>query len=255
MAVLRTIWRQKWFALPAIVVTVAAAIYVYAEGPREYEATLSYAVANPQVPSDEDIRLDPELAKLNSDNPYLRSSDPTLVGSVVMTRLNAPETADELAALGLSTDYAAAPGVGGSGLVVAITASAESPELTLATLAELGVRFDDSLREIQVVNGADETYLFTPILVSAPDRATEKLSSRLRTVIVVGICGVVLVFGAISLGTWADNRKKTRIARTAEADEAGEPVEPLIRAVPEAWRKDNRPAPVPAATAFKASRS
>jgi hypothetical protein len=226
LAVIRTIWRQKWFALPAVVLAVAAAIYVYMEGPREYEATLSYAVANPQVPTDDEIRADPTIKELNSDNPYLRSSDPTLVGSVVMTRLNAPETADSLEQMGLSTDYSAAPGVGGSGLVVAITASAETPALALATLSELGVRFDQYLREIQQVNGADDRYLFTPILVSSPDRATEKLSSRLRTVVVVGVCGVVLIFGAISLGTWVDKRKKNRIARDSpaasdETDEAG----------------------------------
>jgi hypothetical protein len=255
LAVLRTIWRQKWFALPAIALAVGAAIYVYAEGPREYEATLSYAVANPQVPTDEEVRLDPTLKELNSDNPYLRSSDPTLVGSVVMTRLNAPETADHLVEMGLSSDYEAAPGVGGSGLVVAINATAESPELALATLSELGIRFDQYLREIQKVNGADDRYLFTPILVSSPDRATEKLSSRLRTVVVVGVCGVVLVFGAISLGTWTDNRKKNRIARTSSfADEEDEPVaSPSGRPPVQAWRHRSRPVPVSAVS--RAARS
>jgi hypothetical protein len=253
LAVIRTIWRQKWFALPAVVLTVAAVIYVYAEGPREYEATLSYAVANPQVPTDDELRADPSLQELNADNPYLRSSDPSLVGSVVMTRLNAAETEDHLERAGLSTTYEAAPGVGGSGLVVAITASADSPDMALATLAELGVEFNRYLREIQQVNGADDRYLFTPILVSSPDRATEKLSSRLRTVVVVGVCGVVLIFGAISLGTWVDNRKKNRIARDSpsapdETDEAGF-IHAEKVADPKAGVKlsGHRPKPVPAA--------
>ncbi|MFG6404021.1 chain-length determining protein [Microbacterium sp. P04] len=265
LAVIRTIWRQKWFALPAIAIAVGAAVYVYTEGPREYEATLSYAVANPQVPTDDELRADPALKELNSDNPYLRSSDPTLVGSVVMTRLNAPETADQLAELGLSTDYEAAPGVGGSGLVVAINASATSPDLALATLAELGVRFDENLREIQQVNGADDRYLFTPILVSAPDRATEKLSSRVRTVVIVGICGVVLVFGAISLGTWTDSRRAKRAARTTPADDgevgsevgaewaAFPPTATADRARPRPRPKGPRPLPVSAHSSSSAA--
>src|SRR3546814_216075 len=173
MAVIRTIWRQKWFALPAILIAVGAAVYVYMEGPREYEATLSYAVANPQVPTDDELRADPALKELNADNPYLRSSDPNLVASVVMTRLNSPETADALAEKGLSTEYEAAPGAGGSGLVVSITATGESPNQSLATLAELRVLFDQQLQEHQQVNGADERYPLTSHLVSAPDRRLE----------------------------------------------------------------------------------
>jgi hypothetical protein len=251
MAVIRTIWRQKWFALPAILIAIGAAVYVYSEGPREYEATLSYAVANPQVPTDDELRADPALKELNADNPYLRSSDPNLVASVVMTRLNSPETADAMEKKGLSTDYQAAPGAGGSGLVVSITATGDTPDQSLATLAELGTLFDQNLQEIQKVNGADDRYLFTSILVASPDRATEKLSSRLRTVIIVGVCGVVLIFAAISLGTWVDNRKRTRIARTSpiigEDDEAAE--------VPTAAPRPRRTKPRPVPAASKASSS
>ena len=252
MAVIRTIWRQKWFALPAIIIAVGAAYFVYTEGPREYEATLSYAVANPQVPTDEELIADPTLKDLNDDNPYLRSSDPNLVGSVVMTKLNAPETADQLEAMGLSTDYEATPGVGGAGLVVAIRASADSQVKALATLTELGVLFDQNLRDIQKVNGADDRYLFTPILVSSPDRAAEKLSSRLRTVIVVGVCGLVLVFGAISLGTWVDNRRTNRaVRRSALEDADAEDADDALAATPA--KKKFRSSPMPASHSVASS--
>src|SRR3546814_11559960 len=105
-------------------------------GPREYEATLSYAVANPQVPTDDELRADPALKELNADNPYLRSSDPNLVASVVMTRLNSPENADALAAKGPSNEHEAAPGAGGAGAAVYITATGEAPNLSVAALAE-----------------------------------------------------------------------------------------------------------------------
>ncbi|WP_125131197.1 chain-length determining protein [Microbacterium sp. 10M-3C3] len=248
MAVIRTIWRQKWFALPAIIIAVAASVYVYAEGPREYEATLSYAVANPQVPTDDELRADPSLKALNNNNPYLRSSDPNLVASVAITRLNSPDVGDQLDAMGLSTEYEAAPAAGGSGLQVAITATGATPQQSLDTLAELGVLFEQNLYDIQKINGADDRYLFTPLVVSQPDRATEKLSSRLRTVVIVGACGLVLVFGAVSLGTWVDNRRTTRIARTSGTNDpdavAAETTEPVLPRP----RRRYRPAPIAASS-------
>ncbi|KAA9135530.1 chain-length determining protein [Microbacterium caowuchunii] len=213
VAVFRTIWRQKWFALPAVVLAVAAAVFVYLEGPRTYDSTQSFALANPRVPTEKEIDADPSLLELNSDNPYLRSSDPNLVANVVITRLNSKETADRLEALGLSSDYVVNSGALGGGLVVSISASGDTPRESLSAVTELGTLMDTYLYELQTVNGADERYLFTAIMVAAPSQPTEQLSSRLRTVVVVGIAGLILVFGAISLGTWIDSVRKERAAR------------------------------------------
>jgi hypothetical protein len=217
LAVIRTIWRMKWFAFPAIVLTIAAAAAVYLYGPRTYESTISYALVNPKIPSEKEIDLDPSLADLNADNPYLRSSDPNLIANVVITRLNAPGTQEQLKQKGLGTEFLANPGVGGAGLIVSITASGETEEQSLATIYELGGLFEDNLHAIQTINGADERYLFTSIVVAEPDQATEKLSSRVRTVIMVALAGVILIFGSISLGTWVESAKKNRRRRAAEA--------------------------------------
>jgi len=220
LAVIRTIWRMKWFAFPAILLTIAAAAGVYFYGPRTYESSISYALVNPKIPSEEEIELDPTLADLNSDNPYLRSSDPNLIANVVITRLNAPGTADYLEQLGLGTEFLANPGVGGAGLIVSITASGDTEAQSIATIHELGSMFEENLRAIQTVNGADDRFLFTSIVVAEPDRATEKLSSRIRTVIMVGLAGVILIFGSVSLGTWVESSKTKRRQRKSEAEAA-----------------------------------
>ncbi|TFV84075.1 chain-length determining protein [Microbacterium sp. dk485] len=223
VAVLRTVWRQKWFALPALLIALGAAIFVYAEGPRSYDASQSFALANPQVPTEKEIDADPSLLELNSDNPYLRSSDPNLVANVVITRLSSQETADRLETLGLSTDYTVDAGAFGGGLVVSISAAGETPQQSLQAVGELGSLLQSYLREVQTVNGADERYLFTALTVSAPSTPTEQLSSRLRTVVVVGIGGLILVFGAISLGTWVDNVRAQR--RIRDARKSAEPAD------------------------------
>jgi uncharacterized protein involved in exopolysaccharide biosynthesis len=207
--VLRRFWQQRWFALPAIVIAVVAATLVFAFGPRDYESTSSYAVVSPNTPTDAQILADPSLADLNSNNPYLRSSDPSLVTSVVITQLNAPSTADLLKSKGLGTDFTVEPSVSGSGFIATITGTGATPAQSLATTKELGSMFTSTLREIQTVNGADDRYLYTAILASAPDRATEKISSRLRAVIIVAVLGIILIFGAVSLGS-AITARRTR---------------------------------------------
>lgn len=221
MAVLRTVWRQKWFALPAIAIAVAAAVFVYLEGPRSYDSTQSFALANPKVPTEKEIDADPSLLELNSDNPYLRSSDPNLVANVVITRLNSQETEQRLEAAGLSTDYTVNSGALGGGLVVSISAAGETPADSLRAVEALGTLLTEYLYEVQTVNGAHERFLFTAIMVSAPSEPTEQLSSRLRTVVVVGVAGLVLVFGAISLGTWVGNVRAKRALRRARARDEG----------------------------------
>jgi hypothetical protein len=215
-ALLRTAWRQRWFALPAIIIAIAAAVYVYVEGPRVYESTQSYALANPKVPTEKEIDADPALLDLNSDNPYLRSSDPNLVANVVITRLNSQETSARLEAQGLSTDYTVTPGALGGGLVVSITASGSTPGESLATVDWVGSLLEEYLHEVQTVNGADDRYLFTSIVVAAPSEPTEQFSSRLRTVIVVAAVGVALVFGAVSMGTWVTAGKRKRATQDGD---------------------------------------
>lgn len=208
--VLRRIWQQRWFAIPALLITLTAAALVFLYGPRDYESTASYAVVSPDLPTNAQVEADPSLGELSATNPFLRSSDPSLVTSVVITQLNSPTTEDRLKSLGLGTDFTVEPSVSGSGFIATITGSGDTPAASLATTAELGTMFTDTLREVQTVNGADERYLYTSIQASAPDRATEKLSSRLRAVIVVGVLGVILIFGAVSLGSALTARRARR---------------------------------------------
>ncbi|MDQ0894279.1 chain-length determining protein [Agromyces ramosus] len=224
-AVLKSLWRYRWYVLPAVLITIGVALYVFMLGPRAYESTISYALVNPDVPTEADIERDPGLAQLNGDNPYLRSTDPNLVANVVITRLNAPATGEYLEDVGLSSDYEVSPGVGGSGFIVQITGVGSSRAQSLATSRTLGEMFESELQTIQTVNGADERFLFTSIVVAQPDRATEQFASRLRSVIVVLIGGVILVFGAVSIGRGVDAVRARRALQAAAAAAPGSRVD------------------------------
>ncbi|MDR7082013.1 hypothetical protein J2X01_001298 [Arthrobacter ginsengisoli] len=222
LAVLKTLWHHKFFVLPVVLLTLLAAGYVYQFGPRSYEASTSYAVVNPIVPTSEDIEKKPELGLLNKDNPYLRSADPALVIDVLITRLNALATADKLQAEGLGNEYAVSRGVGGNGFVIDIRGVGDSEEQAIATATALGKTLESDLLEMQSVNGADRTYLFTSMTVSTPDRATELYSNRLRAAIIVFLVGTILVFGAVSLARVVEAGRTRRAARRTTSPTGGD---------------------------------
>jgi hypothetical protein len=198
--VLRTLWQHRLVSIPILLLTLASALYIFQFAPRSYETSSTYAMINPDIPTQLDIAKNPKLEKLNSKNPYLRSSDPSLIVQVLLTRLNDSSMADRLKEQGLSSDYTVSRGVGGiNGFLVDITSVADTPENSFATNRALGSMLEKDLREAQKVNGADDSYLFSSILVAPPDKATEQFSSRLRSLIAVFLTGVVLMFGAVSI--------------------------------------------------------
>lgn len=198
MAVIRAMWRHKWFVLPVLLITATAAVYVYQFGPRYYEASTSFAIVNPRVPTDQELLLDASLVNLNSDNPFLRSSDQALISEVLIARLTSSAVADQLVSDGLSDDYQVNKGINGNGFVVSITGSGASEAVALNTAAALGEELQSNLRQIQKVNDADDRFLFTALTVTPLDKATEQFSSRLRSVVVVILAGAILMFAAVS---------------------------------------------------------
>ncbi|MCT9867983.1 chain-length determining protein [Paenarthrobacter aurescens] len=197
VAVIKTLMHHKFIVLPVLLVTALAAIYVYQFAPRSYEAKATYAIVNPKIPTAAELEKNPALNSLNSDNPYLRSADSSLIAQVVGTRLNADTTGDALLRDGLSTDFTVQRPP--ASFLIEISAASENKDKAVATVKALGARLEDDLMAIQSINGADERFLYTSLMVAAPDNATEQFSSRLRSLIVVLVAGVVLTFGAVSI--------------------------------------------------------
>jgi hypothetical protein len=189
-------------------------VYVFGYGPRTYQANVSYAIVAPTVPSEGDVQKAPDLAKLNKNNPYLRSTDPSLVTDVLIAKLSAPTTADALTARGLSPKYLVGKGSDGSGFVVTVTGIASSADEATRTTNALGDMLVSKLRSMQKVYGADDRYLFTPLVVTPTSTPQEQYSSRLRAVIVVVLAGGILAFGAVSAGrSFATLRESRRTRR------------------------------------------
>ncbi|WP_427005580.1 chain-length determining protein [Pseudarthrobacter sp. H2] len=213
IAVFRTIWQHRIVAVPIVLLTALAGIYVFQFAPRSYESSATYAMINPDIPTELDVVKNPQLGNLNPKNPYLRSSDPSLIVQVMLTKMNATSTADLLASQDLGDQYTVTRGVGGiNGFLVDITGEGETPEKSIATTRALGKLLQQYLYDAQKVNGADDAYLFSSIVVATPDKAAEQFSSRLRALIVVLLCGAVMMFGAVSVArSMAVARKRRKL--------------------------------------------
>ncbi|WP_433876423.1 hypothetical protein [Sinomonas atrocyanea] len=213
----RTLWHHKWVALPVVLLTALGCLYVFTTD-RTYVSSASYAMISPQLPTDRQMELDPNLAKVNRDNPYLRSSD-VLLSQVLIRKLSDKPVAEELVSKGLSGEYAISPGTPGQGfgLILQIEASARTAEQATATVNELGKRLDADLYAVQKVRGADDSSLITAEPVTAPN-AEESFSSRLRTMIIVAVAGTVVLFSSVSVARaleLAASRRRGRRARSA----------------------------------------
>ncbi|WP_285246497.1 Wzz/FepE/Etk N-terminal domain-containing protein [Pseudarthrobacter sp. efr-133-R2A-89] len=220
VSVLKILWRHKVSMITVLVLTLAAAAYVFFFAPRSYMASTVYVLVTPRVPSAEEMRTDPAVAAANSDNPYLRSADSSLITQVMATKLSSTDVVDSLKAAGLSPDYTVTlPATTGAGQLIRMEATGPSPQLAITTAEALGQHLTVKLRDAQKVNGADDRYLFTALQIDPPSKATEQFSSRLRSMIVVLIGGVILLFGAVSIARMAEN---SRAARN-DAAEKGKP--------------------------------
>lgn len=213
LIVLKTLWHHKVFVLPVVLLAILAGAYVYAFGPRSYESNMSYAIVSPKLPTVADIAKNPKLEELNKDNPYLRSSDPALISDVLIMRLNSVSTADQLAKIGLDQEHSASRGGGGNGFVIEIRGTGKTSEQSIDVTKTLGSILESDLKSVQAVSGADQTYFFTAIIISTPERATEMFSDRLRSVIVVELAGVIVIFGAVSLARALEARRRRRPSR------------------------------------------
>lgn len=227
--VLKAMWAHKLLAIPLVLLVFAACVYAFMFGPRSYESSSSYVLITPGLPSPAEMLADPSLLQ-KTDNPYLRSVDPSLAAQVVVARLASQDVANTLVQEGLSPDYAVLPASEfGSGQIIRVSSTAGSPELAVATTSRLGELLSQELQTIQLIKGADSQYLMTAQAINPPGGAVERMSSRLRTVVMIGIGGMVLIFGAVSLARMLEIRKE---ARTASAEAALGPVPEGVEQTP-----------------------
>lgn len=164
--------------------------------PPTYEVQTYFVLLYPPpVPSSEELDRHPELRRLNSDNPFLRFTDSSVIVSIVARKMSEDRVVESLEKQGVNKTYQVAPdnkyGLSSPILSVSVSESSEARAVTSSKI--VGERLVSELRAMQAVHGTDPHYMITAYAAETPDRATPRFSSLLRSL--VGI----LALGAFTL--------------------------------------------------------
>jgi hypothetical protein len=230
LLIVRKIWKYKLLTVPLLALVLAGAFYVVAMTAPTYEASSTYILEYPPPPpTDAEIASDPALGRVNSDNPYLRFSDQTVLVQVLASRLNSEEGRKNLAAQGADPNYTAAPSpeFGFSAPILQITGTGISAAAAIKTTNLVGRAAQRELDRMQESRGVDDTYRIQAQAVVTAQDATLKASGKLRALVAVLGLGTIMLFIVISVLD-ALGALRTEWAEPRAGDEKLRVVEPFL---------------------------
>lgn len=220
LALVNTLRRHKLIVLLVLLIAAGGNGYVAFGVPPQYESQAQFVlIAPPAPPSDAAIERDPELAKHNTNNPYLRLPNPVVVVEVLAQRVSGDAIRRELIAQGADQNYTiSSTNAIGSGLVISVVGTGTSAEAAGRTLDLVTTRMQAELRAMQKVDGADDRYLFQALPINPPTEPIRKVTGTFRSLIAVSAACVVLLFGLISVADAIGPRRPGRPGRARSAD-------------------------------------
>jgi hypothetical protein len=222
LLIFRKLWRYKLATAPVIALTIVGVAYVVAVRSPVYEATGSYILINPPAPpSSEQIARNPELGRINFDNPYTRFSDPTVIIDVLSRTMASKSARKELALAGAAPNWtvASAAHFGLTSPIVQISALAPSPEAATRTAKVVGHAVVGELDRMQKVEDVDERYRIKAMAVDVPDTAQLRASGQLRSLVGIVGFGAVMLFVVVSVFDALAKLQVERRAQNAIADD------------------------------------
>jgi hypothetical protein len=221
----RKIWRYRLVTLPVIALTLFGVFYVLAIKTPEYKVSSSYVLINPPPPpTADDIARNPNLGRINPNNPYTRFSDPSVIVSLMSSSLSNESARRDLASAGADPRYTVAPDLqlGYSSLVVEVTGVGSTAQGAVHTAEVVGAALTRELDRMQVSQGVDPHYMIRAQRVVAPDSPTQQVSSTLRPLVGVFAMGAILLLLAVSGADALDTLRAER--GLARKDGRGDPI-------------------------------
>jgi hypothetical protein len=202
IAIAQSIWRHKFATLPILALMMFGAFYVIEIKKPMYQATSSYILlAPPAPPSASQIQRNPALARIHSDNPYLRFGDLSIVVQLLTQRISTDTARQALVKEGADNRYTAAPSVqiGATAPIIQITGIGSSARSAMRSASLVGQAIASQLDSLQAAANVNKTYWISMLQLQAPDQAQAKVSSKVRTLIAFMALGIVLMFVVISV--------------------------------------------------------
>jgi capsular polysaccharide biosynthesis protein len=218
LAIFSSLRRHRLIALFVVLGVIGGNAFILFGIPPRYESQAQYVLIAPQAPpTDAQIERDPSLAKLNSNNPYLRLPSSVVV-DVLTQKVSGDDVRRDLESQGADSNYQIAPtNTMGNGLIISILGTGVSAAQSRKTLDLVVTRMDSELEQMQTIDGADKRFLYQAQPINAPTNATRKITGTLRSLIAVTAAGVILLFACISVAEAIPARRTRRVAAAGPA--------------------------------------
>jgi hypothetical protein len=230
VAIAQSVWRYKLVTIPVILLTFVGVVYMGVLKPATYQADASYILmAPPAPPTADQIAKDPALGRINSNNPYLRFGDLSVVVDLLTQSMATDATRQALVNQGADPRYTLAPSAdfGAAAPIIQISGIGSSAYSAIRSAQLVSKATIKMLSDLQRAQGTNPAYMITTLTVSAPTTALLQVSSKLRSVIAVLALGAILLFVVVStMSGLAARRAPHRLRATDEA------VEELLVALP-----------------------
>lgn len=218
LGIVRALKRHWRWTVPIAVLVIVVAGYVYVSTPTSYEATASYVLfPPPAAPTPDEIKENPLLGFVKAENPYTRM-DQAVVAELVAKRVTNETNRKHLVAEGADPGYDVVTGglYGISSPTADMQGTGATPEEAIATARLVGKDFTENLHGLQQAQGTDDAYMVRAVEVDPPTSASQKVSSRLRSMLAVLALGAVVLFVVVSIGEAFENVRRERVARRSQ---------------------------------------
>lgn len=227
LSIAEILWRRKIVTIPVIVLTALAAFYVVKVKPPIYQAQSSLLMVPPSPPTAAQIAANPQLAKINPNNPYINYGDLSVVADTLIDTVTDSSNQQALVAKGadpryeltLSTDYGNPP-------IIDITGIGRTPQIAMRSAQLVTEAAEADLVTLQTDQGVNTLYMIKGTQLVTPSYASQSVSGKLRTLIAVLAAGVLMLFVAVSLIEAVDRRRREKAAarlRQGRMPERGRP--------------------------------
>jgi capsular polysaccharide biosynthesis protein len=196
----QVLWRHKVWSAVVIGLTLVGGMAVMIGVSPVYEASASYLVIRPpDPPTQAQLQANPDLAKVESDNPYVRLGDPNIIINVVSREAGSSDTRAALMIEGVTGDYTVSPSnkFGFASPIIDVSAQSDTARGAIDAVGIIGDEVLKELKAVQQVDQVDDRYMFHARLVESGDAATARSSGRIRALMAVlaigALCSLMLV--------------------------------------------------------------
>lgn len=232
LSIARAVWRHRIPSGIIIALTLLGCGAAAFMNPPTYEVQTYFVLLYPPpVPSSEELDRHPELRRLNSDNPFLRFTDSSVIVSIVARKMSEDRVVESLEKQGVNKTYQVAPDnkYGLSSPILGVSVSEPSEARAVTSSKIVGERLVSELRAMQAVHGTDPHYMITAYAAETPDRATPRFSSLLRSLVgILALGAFTLMFVLSAIQAIERYRAEKRAAGMPADSEATEPDPPSV---------------------------